>query len=81
VADERQSTHWQECWRAVGHHACAIHLLDLILREHTIGEDEARRQLAEAKIAADQWADDCEDFGCTEPAHSSRSIASSEAQS
>jgi len=62
MADERQGTHWQGCWRA--HHQCAIHLLDLILREDTIGEDEARRLLHEAKVAAGQWDDDCADFGC-----------------
>jgi hypothetical protein len=58
------STHWQGCWKA--HHECAVHLLDLILREDTIGEDEARRQLAAAKAAADEWAAECDEFGCHE---------------
>jgi hypothetical protein len=46
-ADERQGTHWQNCWRA--HHDCAISLLDKILREDMIGPEEARRQLTAAR--------------------------------
>jgi hypothetical protein len=60
VAEERQGTHWQDCWRVDGHHACAIHLLDLMFREVLIDADEARRQLTEAK----KWAAECEEFGC-----------------
>lgn len=53
--DER---HWPECWRV--HHECAIALLDKILRDETMGYDEVRRRLAEARA----WAGECEEFGC-----------------
>lgn len=49
VTTERQGTHWEGCWRA--HHECAINLLDKIFREETVGPDQARRLLAEAKAA------------------------------
>ena len=52
---QRIGTHWQGCWRA--HHECAVSLLDKILREETVGEDEARRLLAEARAKADQSGD------------------------
>lgn len=32
---KRQSTHWQGCWRADGHHACAVALLERILASDT----------------------------------------------
>lgn len=56
MGDERQGTHWQGCWRA--HHACAVSLLDKILREDTIGEEEARRLLADARAKAEQFDGD-----------------------
>ena len=87
MAEGNGSPHWQGCWRADGHHECAVHLLDLILREDTIGEDEARRLLHEAKVAAGQWETECEEFGCHDdgtdrtdmnPTHSNRTIRTQE---
>ena len=66
MPDTRQSTHWQGCWKS--HHACAVALLDKILREDLIGPDEARRLLAEAKRKAGAWDAECEEFGCHDTA-------------
>lgn len=69
MADERQGTHWEGCWRA--HHECAVSLLDKILSEDMIGPDEARRLLADARAKVEgsfgdaEWAAECEEFGCT----------------
>lgn len=49
-AVERQGTHWEGCWRT--HHECAVSLLDKILRDETVGYDQARQLLDEARHRA-----------------------------
>lgn len=48
LATERKGTHWEGCWQA--HHECAVSLLDKILRDETVGYDQARQLLDEARF-------------------------------
>lgn len=57
MAEIPVSTHWEGCWRA--HHECAVSLLDKILRDETVGYDQARQLLDEARSkVAEQESDE-----------------------